>query len=43
MQGRNFTTDAPKILDLKSSSEHIFSRKLPLGAPGVSVLITESL
>ena len=32
-QARNFTTNAPKILDLKSSSELIFSRKLPLGAP----------
>ena len=32
-QARNFTTSAPKILDLKSSSEQIFSRKLPLGAP----------
>ena len=32
-QARNFTTDAPKIPDLKSSSEQIFSRKLPLGAP----------
>ena len=32
-QGRNFTTNAPKILDLKSSTEQIFSRKLPLGAP----------
>ena len=32
-QARNFTTNAPKILDLKSSSEQIFSRKLPLGAP----------
>ena len=31
-QVRNFTTNAPKILDLKSSSEQIFSRKLPLGA-----------
>ena len=31
-QARNFTTNAPKILDLKSSSEQIFSRKLPLGA-----------
>ena len=29
-QARNFTTNAPKILDLKSSSEQIFSRKLPL-------------
>ena len=26
-------TNASKILDLKSSSEQIFSRKLPLGAP----------
>ena len=32
-QARNFTTNAPKILDLKSSSEQIFSLKLPLGAP----------
>ena len=32
-QARNFTTNAPKILDLKSSSEQIFSRKLPSGAP----------
>ena len=32
-QARNFTTNVPKILDLKSSSEKIFSRKLPLGAP----------
>ena len=32
-QARNFTANAPKILDLKSSSEQIFSRKLPLGAP----------
>ena len=33
-QARNFTTNVPKILDLKSSSEeHIFSRKLSLGAP----------
>ena len=32
-QARNFTTNAPKILDLKSSAEQIFSRKLPLGAP----------
>jgi len=34
-QARNFTTNAPKILDLKSSSEQIFSRKLPLGAPNI--------
>ena len=32
-QERNFTTNVPKILVLKSSSEQIFSRKLPLGAP----------
>ena len=32
-QARNFTTNSPKILDLKSSSEQIFSRKLPLGGP----------
>ena len=32
-QARNFTTNIPKILVLKSSSEQIFSRKLPLGAP----------
>ena len=35
-QAGNFTTNAPKILGLKSSSEQIFSRKLPLGAPGDS-------
>ena len=32
-QATNFTTNAPKIQDLKLSSEQIFSRKLPLGAP----------
>ena len=32
-QARNLTTNAPKILDLKSSCEQIFSRKLSLGAP----------
>jgi len=32
-QASNFTTNVPKILDLKSSSEQIFSRKLPLGVP----------
>ena len=32
-QARNFATNAPKILDLKSSSEQISSRKLPLDAP----------
>ena len=35
-QARNFTTNAAKILDLKSSSEQIFSLKLPLGAPDSS-------
>ena len=40
MQARNFTTNVPKILDLKSSSEQIFSRKLSLGAPD---LLTASL
>ena len=32
-EARNFTTNVPKILVLKSSSEQIFSRKFPLGAP----------
>jgi len=32
-QARNFKTNVPKILVLKSSSEQIFYRKLPLGAP----------
>ena len=31
-QARNFTTHVPKILDLKSSSEKIFSEKLTLDA-----------
>ena len=35
MHARNFTTNVPKILDLKSSSEQIFFRKLSLGAPEV--------
>ena len=29
-QARNFTTNVPKILDLKSSSEKIFFQKLAL-------------
>ena len=37
-QARNVTTNAPKILDLKSPSEQIFSRKLPLCAPDKSYL-----
>ena len=32
-QARNFTTNVPKIPDLKSSSEQIFFRKSSLGAP----------
>ena len=38
-QARNLTINAPKILDLKSSSEQIFSRKLPLGAPVYSYIV----
>ena len=34
-QARKFTTNVPKILDLKSSCEQIFFRKLSLGAPGL--------
>ena len=34
-QARNFTTNVPKILDLKSSSEQIFSEKLTLGTPDI--------
>ena len=36
-QARNFPTNATKILDLKWSSEQIFSRKLPLRAPDVGM------
>ena len=32
-QATNLTKNDPKILDLKSSSEQIFFRKLSLGAP----------
>ena len=35
-QARNFTTNVSKILDLKSSSEQIFFRKLSLGAPDIT-------
>ena len=38
MQARKFTTNVPKILDLKSSSEQIFFRKLSLGAPGQGLI-----
>ena len=44
MEARNFTTNVPKILDLKSSSEQIFFRKLSLGAPDFLVqLISKAL
>ena len=42
-QARNFTTNVPKILVLKTSSEQIFSRKLPLGAPDFGVQTTVNL
>ena len=35
-QARNLTTNVPKILDLKSSSEQMFSKKLSLGAPEIT-------
>ena len=38
-QARNFTTNVPKILDLKSSSEQIFFRKLTLGDDDVLVAV----
>ena len=40
-QARNFTTNVSKILDLKSSSERIFFRKLSLGA-AIVVLYRQS-
>ena len=42
-QAINFTTNVPKILDLKWSSEQIFFRKLSFGAPEQTCLklITE--
>ena len=39
-EARKLTTNVPKILDLKSSSEQIISKKLTLGAP---VLTFESV
>ena len=42
-QARNFTTNVPKILDLKSCSEQIFSRKLSLGAPVLWLLHIRSV
>ena len=41
-QARHFTRNVPKILDLKSSFEQIFFRKLSLGAP-VSLPTSSSL
>ena len=41
-QAKNFTTNVPKILDLNSSSEQIFFRKLSLGAP-VKGILTNSV
>ena len=38
-QARNFTTNVSKSLDLKSSSEQTFLRKLSLGTPGLSYFI----
>ena len=42
-QARNLTTNAPKILDLKSSSEQIFFRKLSLGALEITCSFTISV
>ena len=42
-QARNFTTNVPKILDLKSSSEQIFFRKLSLGAPDKMIPAFDSI
>ena len=41
MQARNCATNVPKILDLKSSSEQIFLRKLSLGAPDTSFVCNQ--
>ena len=43
MHARNFTTNVPKILDLKSSSEQIFFRKLSLGAPECYYINTRNM
>ena len=42
-QARNFTTNVPKILDLKSSSKQIFFRKLTWGAPDYYIFNKQSL
>ena len=41
-QARNLTTNVPKILDLKSSSEEILFRKLTLGAPDIAATIADA-
>ena len=41
-QARNLTTNVPKILDLKSSSEQILFRKLTLGAPDIAATISDA-
>ena len=43
MQARNFTTNVPKLLDLKSSSEQLFFRELSLGAPALPPVTLLSL
>ena len=35
-RGKKFYNKCSEILDLKSSSEQVFSQKLPLGAPELS-------
>ena len=42
-QARNFTTNVPKILDLKSSRRTDIFRKLSLDAPDYSQLTNEKL
>ena len=42
-QARNFTINVPKSLDLKSSSEQIFSEKLSFGAPDLMGAASEEL
>ena len=41
-KARNFTTNVPKILDLKSSSEQIIFRKLSFGAPVARLLLSSA-
>ena len=43
-QGRNLTTNVPKILDLKSSSsEQIFSKKIVVGCPCILRSLVQNL